>query len=298
MAIAIVSEVEDVGEPLHISPTPKTNRTRSAVYGVPHRRRAGFTFVPGFWRNLFRGRWLVVTIVVLIAVGVMVRLGIWQLNRLQGRRAANAAIERQINAPPLPLDAQTAANTDPATLTFRRVSVQGTWDYAHEVELRYRSFDGQAGIHLLTPLRIEGSDTYLLVDRGWIPYQQADQTDRRAYQQSERAAIEGLVNQSNTQGDTKTDPGTFSQIDIPAISAQLPYPLLPYYVQRLPSGNNQTLPKSEGEPDLSNGTHLAYMIQWWAFAGTLLITYIIFANQTMQQAAKKKRSANNPPRAP
>jgi surfeit locus 1 family protein len=283
---------------LRISPTPKTNRTRGGVYGVPRRRRAGFAFVPGFWRNLFRGRWLVATIVVLIAIGVMVRLGVWQLNRLEGRRAANAAITQQINAPPLPLDAQTAASADPTTLTFRRVSVRGTWDYAHEVELRYRSFDGQAGIHLLTPLKIDGSDIYLLVDRGWIPYQQADQASRRAYQQNERAAIEGLVNESHTQGDTKTDPGTFAQIDIPAISAQLPYPLLSYWVQRLPSGDNQTPPKSEGVPDLSDGTHFAYMIQWWAFAGTLLVTYIIFANQTMRRSTKKRRSANDPTRTP
>lgn len=261
--------------------TPKPNRTRGVVYGAPRRRRASVTFVPGFWRNLFRGRWLVVTIVVLVAAGVMIRLGVWQLDRLQGRRAANAAITRQLSAPPLPLDARAAATADPATLTFRRVSVRGTWDYAHEVELRYRSFDGQAGVHLLTPLRIDGGETYLLVDRGWIPYQQADPTNRRAYRQGERAAIEGLVNESHSQGSPNAEPGIFSQIDIPAIGAQLPYPLLSYWVQRLPSGDNQTPPRSEGLPDLSNGTHLAYTVQWWAFAATLLVTYIIFANQTM-----------------
>jgi surfeit locus 1 family protein len=243
---------------------------------------------PNLLRNLVRGRWLVATIVVLLAAGVMVRLGIWQMNRLQGRRAANAAITRQINAPPLLLDAQTAAASDAATLAFRRVTVRGTWDYAHEVELRYRSFDGQAGIHILTPLRINGGDTVVLVDRGWVPYQDAGPEGRRAYQQGESASIEGLVNESHSAPGDTSGPGVFSQIDIPAIGAQLPYSLLPYWVQRLPSGDNLTPPRSEGPPALDDGSHLGYMIQWWAFAATLLVTYLIFANQSMLRGRRKR----------
>jgi surfeit locus 1 family protein len=239
-------------------------------------------------RNLVRGRWLVVTIVVLLAAGVMVRLGIWQMNRLQGRRAANAAITRQINAPPLLLDAQTASASDAATLAFRRVTVRGTWDYAHEVELRYRSFDGQAGIHILTPLRIAGGDTVVLVDRGWVPYPYTSPDGRGAYQQGESANIEGLVNESHSVAGDTNGPGIFSQIDIPAIGAQMPYQLLPYWVQRLPSGDNLAPPRSEGPPALDDGPHLGYMFQWWAFAVTLLITYLIFANQTMLRERRKR----------
>lgn len=245
---------------------------------------------PRFWRRLFSGCWLLATIVVVLAIGVMIGLGIWQLDRLQGRRAANAAITRQLAAPPLALDGQTARTTDAAALTFRRVSLRGTWDYAHEIELRYRSFDGQAGVHLLTPLRIEGSDAAVLVDRGWIPYQQAGSENRRAYQQGDRAAIEGLVHESIHQATPRNEPGTVSQIDLATISAQVPYPLLPYWVQRLPASPTEPLPRSEGLPDLGDGSHLAYMIQWWAFAATLLVTYLAFANQSMNKTGKEVRS--------
>src|SRR3954454_3497410 len=82
-----------VGELLGIGTTPKANRARRAVYGTgaARRRRSGIAVAPTLLRNLVRGRWLVVTIVVLLAAGVMVRLGIWQMSRLEGRRAANAA---------------------------------------------------------------------------------------------------------------------------------------------------------------------------------------------------------------
>ena len=218
----------------------------------------------------------------------MIGLGLWQLDRLQGRRAANVAITRQLAAPPIALDARTAQATDAAALTFRRVSLRGTWDYTHEIELRYRSFDGQAGIHLLTPLRIDGGEVTVLVDRGWIPYQQVGAENRRAYQQGDRATIEGLVYASIHQDTPSSTPGTVSQIDLAAVGAQVPYPLLPYWVQRLPASADEPLPRSEGLPDLSDGSHLAYMIQWWAFAATLLVTYLIFANQSMKRVRSTK----------
>ncbi len=281
-----------------IVPTPKARRSRGVVY--PHgtsRRRGDIAVAPNFWRNLLRGRWLLITLVVLLATGVMVRLGVWQLERLQGRRAANAAITRQIAAPPLLLDAR-AATTDPAALTFRRVAVRGTWDYEHELELRYRSFDGQAGIHLLTPLRIAGSDTVVLVDRGWVPYQEAARDVRLAYRRGESANIEGLIRESSAQTTPNAEPGVFSQIDLAAVGAQLPYAIQPYWVQRLPAADNTTPPRSEGPPDLSDGSHLAYMIQWWAFATTLIITYLAFANQMMLRERRRRRGHSGPGSAP
>lgn len=279
-------------------PTPKARRPRGIAY--PHgtsRRRGDIAVAPNFWRNLLRGRWLLITLVVLLATGVMVRLGVWQLERLQGRRAANAAITRQIAAPPLLLDARAATTTDPAALTFRRVAVRGTWDYEHELELRYRSFDGQAGIHLLTPLRIAGGDTVVLVDRGWVPYQEAERDGRLAYRRGESANIEGLIRESSAQTTPSAEPGVVSQIDLAAIGAQLPYAIQPYWVQRLPAADNKTPPRSEGPPDLSDGSHLAYMIQWWAFATTLVITYLAFAN-TMMLRERRRRGHPNPGAAP
>lgn len=274
--------------PLGLSTTPKMTPVRRSMSGGRRKRRGGPTIAPDLWRSFFRGRWLIATVLVLIAVGVMVRLGVWQLHRLEGRRAANAVIARQLSEPPIAIDAQTAGTVDPNILSFRRVSLRGDWDYAHEMELRYRSYDGQAGIHLLTPLRLTGSDTYVLVDRGWIPYQQAGPTGRQPYDSGAGGAIEGLIYASIAQPSRSTDPGVFSQVDLGAIGAQLPYPIQPYWVQRLPAGTNETPPISEGLPDLSDGSHLGYMLQWWAFALTLLITYVFFVNQTLLRRDKKK----------
>lgn len=258
------------------------------------RKRAEIVLIRGLGWRLLRGRWLVITLVVLLAAGVMVRLGFWQKSRLDGRRAANAAISRQLAAPILTLDGAALATVDPASLIFRRVLVRGTWDYDHEVELRYRSFDGQPGIHLLTPLRIDGSDRAILVDRGWVPFDQAGPQGRTQFRQGATGEVEGLVYESIHQDGAPTSSGgdrldAFSQVDVAAIGAQEAVPLVSFWVRRLPSGDNITPPRAEGLPDLSNGTHLAYMIQWWAFAATLLITYVIFANQMMWREQKRRK---------
>ncbi len=272
-----------------IGTTPKMNPARRNVARSRGRRRIGIGIAPNLWRTFFRGRWLPATVVVLVAIGVMVRLGVWQLHRLEGRRAANAVIARQLAEPPITIDDQNATTVDPNELSFRRVSLQGEWDYAHEMELRYRSYDGQPGIHLLTPLHLTGSDTYVLVDRGWISFEQTGPVGRQPYDSGAGGGIEGLIYALIPQDGPSTEPGVFSQIDLARIGAQLPYPIQNYWVQRLPAGANQTPPLSEGLPDLGDGSHLNYVIQWWAFALTLLITYIFFVNAALLRGSRASR---------
>jgi surfeit locus 1 family protein len=275
-----------------------SSNRKAAGSRAARRRRAEIVLIPGLFGRLLRGRWLAITLLVLVAFGVMVQLGFWQKSRLDGRRAANAAISGQIAAPLLTLDGATLATADPASLIFRRVIVRGTWDYDHEVELRYRSFDGQPGVHLLTPLRVDGSDRAILVDRGWIPFDWAGPERRTEFRQGATGEVQGLVYESIHQNGSPTSTGgdrldAFTQVDLAAIGAQESIPLAPFWVRRLPTGDNLTPPRAEGLPDLSNGTHLAYMIQWWAFAATLLITYVIFANQMLWREQKRRKSGGD-----
>lgn len=235
--------------------------------------------------RITRGRWLPMTILVLAVAALMIGLGSWQWGRLMGRRAANAAIERQLTAPPLALTAQTLPGLDPAALTFQRVTARGRWDYANEIAIRYRSLDGQAGVQVLTPLRIAGTDEAVLIDRGWIPYQIAEPEGRRQFQTAagDEVVIEGLVQQPQSPGNVaaaeqgRSD--AWQRVDIAGIQRQVPYPLLPFWVERLPVGDESaTLPRAKGLPDRGDGSHLSYALQWWAFTAILIIGYLAVAN--------------------
>ena len=55
------------------------------------------------------------------------------------------------------------------SLRYRRVVLRGTFDPARQVLIDNRLYREQAGYHVITPLRLEGSNMHVLVNRGWLP---------------------------------------------------------------------------------------------------------------------------------
>ena len=92
----------------------------------------------------------------LLAAIVFVRLGLWQLDRLRERRGFNATIVRQQLGAPIPL---VDLPRDTARAHYRSASVEGTYDYQHELVLSTRTRRGSPGVDLLTPVRIAARDT-------------------------------------------------------------------------------------------------------------------------------------------
>ena len=106
-----------------------------------------------FLQRLFSRRWLGGTVLVLVAIGLFVRLGIWQLDRLDQRRAANEALRAVLDAPPLDLAEPLPAAPD--VLENRLATVTGQYDFANERVVLLQTWQGQPGVQLLTPLLIE-----------------------------------------------------------------------------------------------------------------------------------------------
>src|SRR5512145_2133135 len=99
--------------------------------------------------TLFSRKWIIATVLVIIAIGVMVRLAFWQLERLDERRAYNARVQAQLDAPPLTLDANTSMD-DLTSMEYRTVVVRGEFDFAQEVALRSQMWNAKLGARLLT----------------------------------------------------------------------------------------------------------------------------------------------------
>ncbi len=263
-------------------------------------------------------RWIITTIVVLLAVGVMVRLGFWQLDRLAQRRAFNASVEAQVNAAPLDLNKDIPLDKITG-MEYRSVVVQGVYDPQNQVLLRNQVFSNQPGYHLLTPLRITGSSQSVLVDRGFIPLEQPGQTiNLAAYAQPGQVTIRGIFRQPRvpqffgvpdpTLAPGQTRLADWNSVNLPRIQKQVPYPLLPVYVEVSPAagqssaasvddvlgvpgaisvtGGPVTYPVASPDlPDLSEGPHLSYAIQWFSFAAILALGYPYFVKKQLR--AKK-----------
>ena len=238
-----------------------------------------------------RGGWLFATIAVLALAALFVRLGTWQLQRLAERRAANAQLLARLNQPPLVLD---GSPLDVAAVELRRATVRGAYDYEQELLLRNRSLNGLPGVHVLVPLRIAGSTSAILVDRGWLPYELADPAVRPAYQDrpSGEVTVTGILRRSMVRvgSFSPADPpltgdrprlDAWYRVDIPRIQEQVPYPLLAMYLEALPEGETPAdrFPRPAPEIELSEGSHLVYAIQWFAFAVIALAGYGAYYRQ-------------------
>lgn len=230
----------------------------------------------------FRG--LLAALLVLVVAATCVRLGFWQLHRLEQRRARNAAIRSASALPVLVLSADSAAAVaaDPSRYLNRRVRVAGTYDPSREVVLRGRAREGAPGVHLVTPLRIAGSPATVLVNRGWVPSPDGATVDRAPYRETGAHVVTGLL-QEVPRTDDRGQPipmrdgrdTTYRRLDLAVVRARSPEPVLPLYVQELPDSGASGPPFRVPPPELDEGPHLSYAIQWFSFAAIAVVGFAI-----------------------
>lgn len=243
---------------------------------------------------LFSRKYWWTTLLVLAAMGVMIRLGLWQLERLEQRRAFNARVLAGQNAPPLELAASTL--TEPLeTMEYRTVTATGEYDFENQVALRNQVWYGKPGYALLTPLKISGTELAVLVNRGWVPLSYVT-GEEQAYPVPGTVTVTGIIRLAQTApdfgriGDPTPRAGekllVWNLANVSAIAAQIPYPILPVYIQRAPDASlpadvndwtDEHLP-FPGLPniEITEGPHLGYALQWFTFALILGAGYPIF----------------------
>jgi len=240
------------------------------------------------FKALFSRQLLLPTIFVLAGMAFLARLGFWQLDRLEQRRTANAQLVAVLEGPPLRLP-QDAVPEDEAFLLNRDVVVSGTYDFAHEGLHILQMWEGRSGVHLITPLVIEGGETAVLVDRGWIPDAEAENAAAYAVPTGP-VTVNGYValseiisRQTTSDGNSGRSDNEWYRVDVAAIGAQLPYDLYPFYIILSPTDElDQVLPHEQSrEIDLSEGSHLGYALQWFIFSVMLGIIYITLVRRRL-----------------
>ncbi|MBE7470875.1 MAG: SURF1 family protein [Anaerolineales bacterium] len=269
----------------------KANRELTESSAHPHRWKP----IPAL--GLFDRHVWWSTLLVLAAIAVLVRLGFWQLARLEQRRTRNAQIAHQLALPPVALTPGLSLPGNLAQLKNRRVVAQGEFDFSQQVALLYQNRQGAPGLHLIAPLVLADGSAAVLVDRGWIPQAAAAPDQWPQFDEPGPAPITGFIQLSQTlpAAEEPRTPHTprieWYRVDIPAIQAQLPYKLLPVYILQSAAGqNSDDLPyRIEPEFDLSDGPHLGYAGQWFLFALILGVGYVYYLVKAARAMVGKPR---------
>jgi surfeit locus 1 family protein len=237
-------------------------------------------------RAMLSRRWILTTLLVVAGTLVCVRLGIWQLDRLEQRRAFN---ERYLEATlTSPLILESAPLADLTLMEYRTIFVTGRYDPINQVVLRNQFHDGEPGFLLLTPL-VFADNTAILVARGWIPAAgNASPSDWRKYDQLEDVTLGGIIRLGQTEpglggvpdpeGQSRLD--FWNLVNVERISRQVPYPLASAFIQPDPDPA-LTAPPYPSQPviEVTEGPHMGYALQWFSFAALLFVGYPFFLRQ-------------------
>ena len=203
----------------------------------------------------------------LLVAAAFVRLGFWQLSRLEERRAANRAAAAARAEPPRELG--TGADWTAAELNERWVKASGEFDHEHEVVIRGQAFQGTPGVWVVTPLRLARNDSAVLVLRGFVPAADAVRADVDSLREPGTVRVHGLATPIPSGGGhplAHAGRTTWARLDLAALRGRLPYPLLPVLVRQTPDSGLPRSPHRLPAPELNEGPHLSYAVQWFAFA--------------------------------
>ncbi|MDP1863096.1 MAG: SURF1 family protein [Thiobacillus sp.] len=230
--------------------------------------------------NLRLGKWrfaptLWPTLAALFFFVLTLWLGNWQSERADTKRALQARFDAALEAAVIQ-----AGGTllDRDRVLYRRVEVEGTLDDAQTILLDNRVYNGVAGYHVLTPLRIQGSQLAILVNRGWVA------TGRSRDRLPQTPAPQGVIKLVGVATDPHsryvelahgTSQGrVWQNLDFERFAANYGTSLQPVLLLQ----SNQTedgLVRDWPRPDTGVGMHVSYAFQWYSLATTLTVLWLV-----------------------
>ncbi len=243
-----------------------------------------------------RRRFWIVTMAAALMAALTFSLGQWQLSRAAQKAALQTSLDQQATQPVLGnADLTAKANLD--ALKDRRVQLSGQWQAAQTVYLDNRPMNQRPGFWVLTPLRLDGSDKVVLVQRGWIP---RDFQDR-----SRLAPVETPAGPVSVQGRMAPAPGKLYEfagavagpirqnLVIAEFRAETGLPLVQALVIETGPAS-QGLLREWSAPNVGVDKHYGYAFQWFGLCALVIGLYAWFQWFLPQRRRARADESSNP----
>jgi surfeit locus 1 family protein len=223
------------------------------------------------WR--FRPR-VLTTVAAVAFCALTVSLGNWQLRRASEKELAQAQREAQTRAVPVALP---ATPIESEAWAWRRVVVKGNFIGRRTILLDNRTREGRAGYEVVTPLRIEGGDLCVLVNRGWIA-QGRSRADLPAVRTpSGSVQVEGIAVVPPAHvfqlGGSASTGRVWQHLDLARYRTWSELPLQPVVLLQTSDADDAML-RNWPPPQSDAAKHTAYAVQWYIFALLAAILYV------------------------
>lgn len=214
------------------------------------------------------------SLVALVLIVLCLIAAQWQYHRGFDRHARNAIIEKHISLPTTSLD---SVKDSPLAAEWQTVTTQGVFDSTKQILLKNRYSEGFYGFEVLTLFTTPNNEKFW-VDRGWVKAGAA-------------ATIAPTITPPPTTPvsitgrlrlDSSLPRGSFFALPtdgsglISKLDAQSQLDTENYYIDLLSGSQSSLTPKVAAQlPELSDGPHMAYALQWLFFAGLVIYGRIL-----------------------
>jgi surfeit locus 1 family protein len=219
---------------------------------------------------------LLPTLAAVLLIAVMIKLGFWQYGKAEQKRALQETLDARLTEAPVGLPARVE---DAEAWRYRRVQGRGVYDARYQILLDNQVDGGRAGYHVITPFRAAGSETLVLVDRGWIPTGDRSRLPEVETPQGE-VEMQGSVWVPSTKYYELAAPTAstawqtlWQNMDMTRYARSVPHPVLPFVVRLDPAAAHGFV-RNWPRPAERIETHIGYAWQWWGFSATLALIWL------------------------
>jgi cytochrome oxidase assembly protein ShyY1 len=218
----------------------------------------------------------------------------WQWHRLQDRQEVNAEIQAQINKEPIPITELIVdidgAKSVPEDSQWRTVEITGVWLQDNQVLVRKKSLESDLGLWVVTPLKL-ADGTIVMINRGWTAAANSA-VDSPVVSDVPGGKIEVLGRLRDVTERTKPAPTDLpeGQVDriVPNEIVDSPETLTNAYVEMTasrPESRTSEI-RSLPAPEVTEGAHRSYAIQWIFFEIMTVIGWIILVRNEVKEQRK------------
>jgi surfeit locus 1 family protein len=198
----------------------------------------------------------------------------WQYQRGVDRHARNAIIEKHIALAPTSLD---SVKDSPLAAEWQTVTTQGVFDPTKQILLKNRYSEGFYGFEVLTLFTTPNNEKFW-VDRGWVKAGAAATiAPTITPPPTTPVSITGRLrlDSSLPRGSFFALPADGSGL-ISKLDAQSQLDTEDYYIDLLSGSESSLTPAVPAQlPELSDGPHMAYALQWLFFGGLVIYGRIL-----------------------
>jgi len=232
-----------------------------------------FEFTPG----------IVGTFITVLLILLFVYLGFWQLSRMEEKKLLAENLKNRMNAEVIDFSQVTEAmiDRDINDFRFQRMTVSGQFLENRDILLDNQIFNGHAGYDVITPFLPTGSNTLILVDRGWIPWGEDRNELPKIQPILGNRTLVGTINQyapGLKLGEEETThhlwPLRVQTVDYDDLEGVFKQPIA-HFVLLLPTGSSEGFSIRPIYFGLPADRHLGYAVQWFTMAVAVLLYYLV-----------------------